>query len=198
MNSHVENQGFLMKRMMFAALVLLAATGSAGATMITYTETTIGSGTLGTNTFRDALITMIATADTTAVTGGSGFFSVNNIVTTVTVDSLGLATFTTPVLTFDNQSATAVGFATSAGSILDTVASQAATYGLTTPIGPFTGGNFIRPDLTFATTLGGLNITSVGNVTFTAAAVPEPSTFALLSLMGSVSGLVAWRRRRAA
>jgi hypothetical protein len=195
-----------MKRFVFAAIAcgLFGLVGSADASLITYTQTTTASGTLGANSFTDAAITMVATADTASVTGGSGFFSVNNDTLKVTVAGIGTATFTGSTDSFVNQ-----GFAPPAAgegmlgvSILDTLSNAFAAYDLKTAIGPITGASFIRPALSYATDLGLFNLSSAGDATFTASlgtAVPEPST---LAVSGGVVMLLSmahlFRRRRAA
>jgi PEP-CTERM motif len=175
-----------VKAIIFALLFLsLAVIGTA--TPITYIEQATASGTIGTLTFTDALLSLTFTGSTTNVTGGAGFFSIDATDTVLNIGGIGLSTVTdSGLFVFVNQDfATPVaGFASAQGSILDTMDSAFGTYGLTTSIGPITDGNFIRPDLIFATTLGGLDITSAGNSTFrafiTASPVPEPSSLGVL------------------
>lgn len=167
---------------------------------ITYTEQVVASGTLGTATFTDALITIGLSGDTGNVTGGSGFFT--NMVGTFTVDisGVGEAVFTDSMEVFVNQafSPPAAGFGdiSTGGSVLDTFNSVFASYDLTTPIGPISGGSFIRPDLSFGTTLGALNITSAGDSTFTAStsAVPEPAS--RIFLAAAIAAILVYRVRR--
>ncbi len=183
-----------------AVALILALTGQAHASPITYTESATASGTLGAQSFTDALVTLTLNGDTSNVTGGSGFFS--NSVGTFTVDvaGIGTATFTDSMQVFDNQGSIAAGFGdnTQGGSVLDTFDATFATYDLTTAIGPITNSNFIRPDLTFATTLGGFNIQSAGLATFTAStaavAAPEPASLTLLGL--GIASLAGYRLRR--
>ena len=101
---------------------------------------------------------------------------------------------------FDNQGAIAVGFGDltqGPASVLDTYDAAFGAYNLTTAIGPITNTSFIRPDITFNTTLGGLNLQSTGNSTFTAStgtATPEPGSLVLLGT--GVVGLLGSLRRR--
>jgi hypothetical protein len=170
---------------------------------VTYTEQAIASGTLGGSSFTSALVTIVFTGDTVNVTGGGGFFTNAVGIATVTVGGIGTATFTDSMEAFDNQifgppAAAGIGDITVPGSVLDTFNTVFASYDLTSSIGPVPGGSFIRPDLTFGTTLGGLNISSAGDSTFTAvvssSATPEPTSLALVGL-GSVA-LAAFRRKR--
>jgi hypothetical protein len=138
-------------------------------------------------------------SDTSGVTGGGGFFT--NALGTFTVDvaGVGTATFTDSMFVFDNQGAIAAGVAdtTQNGSVIDTFDAAFGTYDLKTAIGPITNTPFIRPDLTYGTTLGGLNIQSSGNSTFTATTgttVPEPGSLALLGT--GVVGLFGSLRRK--
>src|SRR5664279_3915035 len=183
-------------------LVLALATFGASQTFastITYTEQAVVSGQLGNNFFNNSLVTLTLVSDTTNVTGGGGFFQ--NLVGTFTVNvaSVGTATFLDAMEVFDNQGSIAAGFGdvSLAGSVLDTFDAAFGAYDLTTAIGPITNTPFIRPDLFFATTLGGFNIQSAGNSTFTAStgtSTPEPGSLALLGT--GVVGLLGSLRRK--
>jgi len=163
---------------------------------VTYTEQAVASGTLGGQTFTNALLTLELVGDTGNVTGSSDFFTNTSGLFTVSVSGIGTATFTDTMEVFDNQTFTtpAAGFAGEGGSVLDTFNTAFALYNLMTPIGPTSGTSFIRPDLTFNTTLGGLIITSAEDSTFTAStAVPEPTS---LILVGTGALIICYRLRR--
>jgi len=186
-----------------ASVFFLSGMAAIGmASTITYTEQITASGTIGSAAFEDALLTLTFTGDTTNVTGGSGFFSIDATGTTISISGIGSGTVTDSGMdVFVNQgfAPPAAGFGSSQGSILDTLDNAFGTYALTTSIGPITDTNFIRPDLTFATTLGGLNIASGGNSTFTASTgVPEPMSAGLVALgLAFVAGS-RYKRNRAA
>jgi hypothetical protein len=197
------------RRFVLAAVVLgmmVAAVPQAEAAPIIYTETAVGSGTLGTTSFTNAAITLTSTADTTNVTNPlASFFGVTNTSAQVTVDSLGTATFTISTDTFDNQTfsppAAGVG-ATSGGSILDTLNTAFATYNLKSSIGPVSGAAFIVPGQAFGTNLGNFVLNSIsGNVTFQATigtAVPEPTSLVMGATALAAGAIYSLRRRRAA
>ena len=194
-----------MKKYKFLMMLLVLALITFGASQtfaatITYTEQAVVSGNLGNNFFNNSLVTITLVGDTANVTGGAGFWQ--NLVGTFTVNvaSVGTATFTDAMEVFDNQGAATVGFGDltqGPASVLDTVDAAFAAYGLTTAIGPITNTPFIRPDITFNTTLGGFNIQSAGNSTFTAStgtATPEPGSLILLGT--GVVGLLGSLRRK--
>ncbi len=172
------------------------ASGIASATPITYTESATVSGSLGGTAFRNALVTLTMSTDTTSVTFAGGLFT-NIAPATVTVSGVGSATFTDTIDVFDNPTFAppAAGFGVDGGgSILDTFNAAFGSYDLTTAIGPITGSPFINPGMSINTTAGSFIINTSGNSTFTAVtgtAVPEPTTLVLLG-----SGLIVAARRR--
>jgi PEP-CTERM motif len=184
--------------LMLSSLALLAvAAVPAMAGQITYTESATATGSLGTQNFRDALLTLTLVGDTSNVTGGAGFFS-NTVGTfTVSIAGVGTATFTDAMEVFDNQGQIAAGFGDNSlgGSVLDTFDAVFGGYDLTTAIGPITNSPFIRPDLSFGTDAGLLVISASGDSTFTASTgTPEPGTFLLLGLGITSLGMVKMRR----
>src|SRR4051812_22792256 len=90
-------------------LVVLAA-GRGGAGPITYTETVVGSGSLGGTSFTDSLITVTATADTNDILNpATGFFQVGNASVAIQVAGVGSGMATIPGTTFVNQTTQVVG-----------------------------------------------------------------------------------------
>lgn len=182
----------------------------ATAATITFTETITASGSLGANDFTNALVTITAIANTSAVhsiPGFSGALGVNDTSATITVAGIGTATFNGPVMTFVNTKLDVAGIDTGrinnpgVADILDVKNSAFSAYSLTSSIGPVSGPAAGGPG-PYATTLDGF----LANLTFDSftglsgtfeATIPEPSTF-VCATSAVLWGLVyAYRRRRA-
>ena len=188
-----------------AAFAALSATASAA--LMTYTQTGFLSGSLDGTSFTDAAVTLRVTADTANVNyaelnGGLMPVWTNAGVTTIDIVGFETATFNGSNVfgafslnlsaLLPGTAGVGIGNLTTFWSILGTSQTAEPTYALATAT-TFTGAA-VASTATYSTTLGDLITTGkTGNATFTAAAVPEPSAFALLGL-GTV-GLVARRRR---
>jgi hypothetical protein len=190
----------LLRSIHSAAWMMLLGASIALASPIQYTDEFTGSGTLGNASFMDALVIISFTGDTSNVIESSGIFY--NEVGTATVDvaGIGTATFTDEMAAFDNPTSTpspaaGVGDFTVGASVLDTYNSAFADYNLQSAISPTSGSSFIQPELTFDTTLGGFNLSSGGDSTFTAVttATPEPAScvFPATALL-----VLFWKRNR--
>ena len=136
----------LISRFVLATAVLGLVVGAAGraeAASVTYTETFVGSGSLGGTEFAFALVTLVATADTNNVFSVSNpsftVYEVNNASTTVTVSGIGTGTFTGNTSTSDTQydGSSFAGFTDDSVSLIVAVGGSAfSTYDLTSSIGP--------------------------------------------------------------
>ena len=188
--------------LLFAGLSITLAVISATAGVITYTEETFASGTLGGIAFTDAEVHITLVGDTSDVTMiDPGFFENDpgpGKVLLSVEGFAGLFTFIDDTVTYDNQTTGTAGFGTSMGSVLATDDSAFTSYNLKSAIGPITDSSFFRPDLFFATTAGPLNFTSVGDSTFTATTkspVAEPATVSLLALGLLALSICHYRKR---
>jgi len=190
----------------------LAVAGWAGASPITFTISTTGSGSLGAATFTDATIVITAITDTTfilngpPVTGNQGNESPEvGDTDTVTIVGLNTWTLTDPVLFYDDRTFGIVGALDyDAGintllNLLDISGTAFSTYDLKSSIGPISdplangSGTFLVP-----TSGGGLSFTTNStNASFQAvtSATPEPGSLGLM-LAGAIPLLIIVRRAR--
>ena len=180
----------------FTAGMAMLSAGAAHASILVYTFSGVGSGTIGGTPFTNASFTTTFTLNTTALTspaggyseysGVSGNFSegaVNTTLTGATIEVNGNAN--TGVGNFEDIFLFNSDFGNSIGISQDAVflgydLSTPLTTGVVTgaQIGAFTGG------AGFSTGAGTLIFTSLNSLDFTAAAqgtVPEPSTLVLLA-----------------
>jgi PEP-CTERM motif len=201
-----------MKRTHFGvvALALLMGARIASAATITFTESTIATGSLGASSFVGSLVTLTATGDTSSVLSGttSELFVAAVSINVALLGETASLTGTADVFSC-RASLNACAFSPTAGitddsgvvaDILDTVSGAFSTYDLTTSIGPVTVSSLINPPHSFGTELGLFQISSAGNATFTATletATPEPGTAAFLGLgLAGLGALVCRKRNR--
>jgi hypothetical protein len=174
---------------------------------MTYTQTGFLSGSLDGTSFTDAAVTLRVTADTANVNYAELYGGLMPVWTNAGVTTIDIVGFETATFNGSNTfgvfsqnlsallpgtAAVGIGDLTNLTAILGNYQTTELNYALDTAT-TFTGAA-TNSNETYSTTLGDLITTGTsGNATFTAAAVPEPSAFALLGL-GTV-GLVARRRR---
>lgn len=168
----------------------------AEAVPITYTETTIASGRLGTTAFSGSRVTLSFVGDTAGVLSPAPGFVVNAAGTaSVSVAGAAAATFNAGgQASFAFQAMDGVGIGANSRDpnvdqngqtfVLATNGVAFAGYGLGRAIDPVTGPAVFRPGLAFSTDAGDFVLTSAGDVTFSAATgaavIPEPASMALL------------------
>jgi hypothetical protein len=178
-----------------AAAVWMATIPPAGAALITYTEETIGSGTLDGQAFTDADVLLTASGNTSNITHPIPNLIRNALVAgTVTVAGIGTDTFTGPIEVEQQNDVAVAILQAGVGFILGTSTSDHAFagYGLATSFGPIDGDSLLNPGHAFATSSGAFTLSSTDRTaTFDASAVPEPVSAVLL-----VTGLIAVASRR--
>lgn len=176
---------------------LLWGVGNAEAVPITYTEQVSGTGSLGSSTFTNALVTITFTGDTENVfTPVFGVLANSAGPTVVTVLGVGEATFIDNMAVFDTPTNKGVGIAdlTANSDVLDIVNTAFATYDLRTGIGPLSGSSMIFPGRTFNSTQGAFHLTSAGaSAVFSASIVPEPNSVAFVCLGIMAMGSCKWK-----
>lgn len=193
------------------AMGIVGLASRADATPITYTEIVTASGSLGGTAYTNALVTLIATGDTTGIVSTGPITLATPVSVTVTITAAGLDgpfTFTDPYVVFRSGGLAGIARGTPAArgsDLLNVTNSVFNTYDLATSIGPISGTPSFNATTGFATNAGTFFINSVaGNATFQAALqatpIPEPSSLALLAMGGLVAmrGLGKKRLRRVA
>jgi hypothetical protein len=205
MSSHARRRHLALAA---AAVVLALAPRTSHAQLTQYVFTATGEGSVGGNSFSDALfhITLLADASTASTTYKPGVLAIPNITgATFDVSGLGSFTITDPLFLFVNPNIGLLGigrgmsdFIGGRGSTTDAF----NTYDLRPPFSSiFNLG--LTDQISLNTAQGDLSITGATTDTpgtFTAAAVtvsttPEPSELSLL-VTGLTGMLVARRNRR--
>jgi hypothetical protein len=182
-------------------VAVIAAPVALHATPITYTESFIGSGSLGSTSFADQLVTLTGVGDTDNVVKQGTSVFVNIVPTTFSIAGEAVGTFTDEIQFVSRQGPLplgGVGDLTNNFAVMFGIHSAFATYDLTTAIGPFTGARIFNSGTSFATTGGAFTIDSAGDPTFEAttgiSSVPEPASLALLGT-GALGALGIMKRK---
>lgn len=182
----LEYAGRMCRKMAILGMLLfLPGSGKAEAPSMIYTWSSIGSGSLGTNSFSDVPFTITSTADVTRIREEPlGVLSVSNISATVSVSGFGIATFVIPTDTIANRSNSLVGIGARIqdDAILFVNNSGFAAYDLGSSLGPIGGPPARSIEAHFATTAGSFSLSAVSNVTFQAVLQPNISIFPAVEL----------------
>jgi hypothetical protein len=194
----------------FVVVVLSSLSTLFGSPIGTYTFTGIASGSIGSEAFSDATLTVTATGDVSTVmfTSPTYFLDIPGGLSTFSISGIGSGTFTDETYVFDNTDGVA-GFgddgATKCCDIIQTsdsaIGSTAfATYNLQSSIGPLSpeaSDPSIGDWAGLNTSLGSFTVTSYDSVVFqaTVGAVPEPRTLPVLGI-GLVGMIVFMARRK--
>ncbi len=171
-------------RRLFASLLII--TGSAFAATITFTHTGIGSGTIGSTSFTNAVFTITDVGDTADRVCIADVCDIDDISAWISISGVGTFGFITPTRTFVNNTNAAVGFSRSSGSdLFDTWNPAFTTWDMLSAIGPITGDGWIGQWTGVVTTGGDLLFADaypVPNTVFSASlGVPEPACFILIA-----------------
>jgi hypothetical protein len=195
-----------MKRLAVLAVVCgcaLAGPGRAGP--ITYTEQFTASGSLGSQTFSNATVTITGTGDTANAFTTPGIGAFNQLsAATVTVSGIGSATF---VDTIEAGAQTSfqpalAGFSDGGYDVILTSNDAFASYDMTTAITSTSGAAVGTTGQAYDTDHGSLPFTSFGATSSfeatlgTPTAAPEPASLTHLAV--GAAGLLGygWRRQR--
>ena len=191
-----------------AVLICVAGSlGTANAETITYIETTTATGSLGGQSFTNALVTLTATGDTSGTVTGDGIQSAEmSVPLELTVAGVGSTEFTDSIIVvFNGHTGADEGYGfgdhtTGYGVLFTDVPYTETFYGLVSAIGPIDGSATYNSGVSFDTAAGAFEMTTAEDATFqavlTPAATPEPGSLVLLGT--GVLGFAGMMRRRLA
>jgi len=185
----------IARGVVFTAVLVQLFSGQAAAIPLTMTFEGTGSGTIGTTPFVDAtfLVMLTVETDNNGYIGGTLIPATEWATTTIEIQGIGTATFTTDKRVFCNRSAMGVGLIGDFDLIVVEEPSL-ASYDLTTPFGPTLDVVACCPSQfqNIPTDLGDLSFSALNNVTFLAVSsrqdVPMASPLAGLALVLLIAG----------
>ncbi len=174
---------------------LAACAAAAHATPFSYTDSFIGSGKIGSTSYKNLAVAIKLFADTSNVENdGDGFYENDSSAVTVTIGGTSYVLTNVDDASSNQQDGadSVAGIALFGTSILEvgTASASFAAYDLSTAIGPVSGkrSGYVNTGGSFTTTSGSrISFSSVGDTTFTAAPtastaspVPEPTSLLLV------------------